>query len=168
MKKLLVLAMVMTLLIVTAVPAIAAPPLHRVTGGGSVDFWGYKEFKETYGFTATQVDGSGNATGNMHFTWHYPSDQARVSPWIMQADVLYLAVDADTGDAWIGGVITKSNDPYYVGVEFYIRVRDNGEGSKASEPDMIGYTYLEESALEALEKPNVPLFEFPNGNVQVK
>ena len=86
----------------------------------------------------------------------------------MHADVLYLAVDTDTGDAWIGGNITKSNDPYYVGVEFYIRVRDGGEGSKASGPDKIGYTYLECPASDALEMRNDPLFEFTNGNVQVK
>ena len=158
--------MVMTLLIVTAVPAIAAPPLHRVTGGGTVDFDG---LKETYGFTATQLDADGNATGNMQLVWHYPSDQAGVSPWIMHADVLYLAVDADTGDAWIGGVITKSNDPYYVDVEFYIWVRDGGEGSKASGPDRIGFTYLEKPASYALYKWTwLPLFEFTNGNVQVK
>jgi len=167
MKRLLVLAMVMTLLIVNAVPAIAAPPLHQATGGGTIVFPGWGQ--ETYGFTAKQVDESGNATGNMQLVWHYPSDQAGVSPWIMHADVLYLAVDADTGDAWIGGVITKSNDPYYVDVEFYIRVRDGGEGSKASGPDMIGFTYLESPASDALYKWTwLQLFEFTNGNVQVK
>jgi len=164
MKKLIVLAMVMTLSIVTAVPAIAAPPLHQVTGGGTVVFPGWGQ--ETYGFTAIQVDESGNAKGNVHFTWHYPSDPAGVSPWVMQADVLYLAVN--TGDAWIGGVITKSNDPYYVGQEFYIQVRDGGEGSKASGPDMIGYTYLGSPAWYALYMPDGDLFEFTNGNVQVK
>ena len=102
-KKLIILAIVMIIAVVTAVPVVAAPPLHKVTGGGTVDFDGSKE---TYGFTAIQVDESGNARGNVHFTWHYPSSITGPSPWVMQADVLYLAVNADTGDAWIGGVIT--------------------------------------------------------------
>jgi hypothetical protein len=165
MKKLLILAIVMILSIVTAVPAIAAPPLHKVTGGGTVSFGGWGE--ETYGFTAIQVDQSGDAKGNVHFTWHYPSDVAGASPWIMQADVLYLAVDTSTGDAWIGGVITKSNDPYYVGKEFYLWVRDGG----ASEPDMIGVTWLGSPAFYALYMPPQPgyyQFEWTNGNVQLK
>ncbi len=166
MKRLLVLVMVMTLLIVTAVPAIAAPPLHQVTGGGTVDFDG---FKETYGFTAKQVDGSGNATGNMQLVWHYEIYPGAVSPLVLHADVLYLAVDVDTGDAWIGGNITKSNDYGWVGAEFNIRVQDAGEGSKASGPDMISPTYLDWPASWALYKLTwLPLFEFPNGNVQVK
>ena len=168
MKRLLVLAMVMTLLIVTAVPAIAAPPVHRVTGGGTVDFYG---LKETYGFTAIQVDGSGNATGNMQIVWHYEIYPGAVSPLVLHADVLYLAVNADTGDAWIGGITTKSNDYGWVGVEFYIQVRDVGEGSKASEPDAIGYFYSGQGwAIKALDMPvpYEPLFEFTNGNVQVK
>ncbi len=88
--------MALILSIVTAMPALAAPPLHWVMGGGTVDFEG---FKETYGFTAKQVDEFGNAKGNMQFVWHYPSFGEGVSPWIMYADVLYLAVDADTGAA---------------------------------------------------------------------
>ena len=166
MKRLLVLAMVMTLLIVTAVPAIAAPPLHRVTGGGTVDFDG---FKETYGFTAKQVDESGNATGNMQLVWHYEIYPGAVSPLVMHADVLYLAVNADTGDAWIGGIITKSNNYGWVGAEFYIQVRDVGEGRKASAPDMIGYTYFGPGwAIKALNMWDDDLVEFTNGNVQVK
>ena len=62
----------------------------------------------------------------MQFVWHYPSIGEGVSPWVMHADVLYLAVDADTGDTWIGGVITKSNDYGWEGAEFYIQVRDAG------------------------------------------
>lgn len=168
MKKLilaLTLATVLTFAFTS--PVFAALPLHRVTGGGTVLFEGWG--KETYGFTAIQVDESGNAKGNVHFTWHYPSDVTGAYPWVMQADVLYLAVNASTGDAWIGGVITKSNDPSYVGQEFFIRVQDGGEGRKASGPDMIGYTYLGYPASSALYKWTWPeLFEFTNGNVQLK
>ena len=167
MKRLLVLAMVMTLLIVNAVPAIAAPPLHRATGGGTLVFPGWGQ--ETYGFTATQLDADGNAKGNMQLVWHYEIYPGAVSPLVMHADVLYLAVDADTGDAWIGGIITKSNDYGWVGAEFYIQVRDVGEGSKASGPDMIGYTCFGPGwAIKALNMWDGDLFEFTNGNVQVK
>ena len=167
MKKLLLaltLAVVLSLTLVT--PAFAAPPLHQVTGGGTVDFG---DLKETYGFTAKQVDEFGNAKGNMQFVWHYEVYPGAVSPLVVHADVLYLAVDADTGDAWIGGVITKSNDYGWVGAEFYIQVRDVGEGRKASAPDMIGYTYFGPGwASKALNMWDGPLFEFTNGNVKVK
>ena len=129
-------------------------------------------FKETYGFTAIQVDESGNARGNMLFVWHYEMYPGAASPFVLHADVLYLAVDADTGDAWIGGVITKSNNWGWVGAEFWIRVRDTGEGNKASEPDKIGYTNLGppeyEYARQALDMKDDDLVEFTNGNVQLK
>ncbi len=166
-KLLLVLLLVAIMSLSLAIPVFAGEPLHRVTGGGTVDFWGDKDFKETYGFTATQVDESGNATGNMQLVWHYELSPGAVSPLVLHADVLYLAVDADTGDAWIGGVITKSNDYGWVGAEFYIQVRDAGEGRKASAPDMIGYTYFG-PASNALKMWDGPLFEFTNGNIKVK
>ncbi len=131
-----------------------------------MDFHGCKE---TYGFTAKQVDGSGNATGNMQLVWHYEIYPGAASPLVLHADVLYLAVNADTGDAWIGGIITKSNDYGWVGAEFYIQVRDGGEGSKASGPDMIGYTYFGPGwAVKALNMWHGPMFEFTNGNIKVK
>jgi len=149
-------------------PVLAAPQLHRVTGGGTADIIGYDE---TYGFTAVQVDASGNAKGEMQFTWHYPSWYNQSDPWTLHADVLYLAVNEATGDAWIGGVITQSSDPHDVGEQFVIRVQDNGEGKKVSEPDMIGY-YVVMTAYTALSMPTYgyfsTLFPFTHGNVQVK
>ena len=167
MKKLiLALTLATVLVFASASPVFAAPPLHRVTGGGTVDFDG---FKETYGFTAIQVDESGNAKGNIQIVWHYELYPGAVSPLVLHADVLYLAVDADTGDAWIGGIITKSNDYGWVGAQFYIQVRDSGEGNKASAPDMIGYTYFGPGwAEKALDMWDGDLFEFTNGNVQLK
>lgn len=149
-------------------PVLAAPQLHRVTGGGTANIFGYNE---TYGFSAIQVDSSGNAKGEIQFTWHYPSWHNLSDPWTLHADVLYLAVDEATSDAWIGGVITQSSDPYDVGTEFVIRVQDNGEGKKVSEPDMIGY-YMEGTAYTALSMPTdgyfSTLFPFTHGNIQVK
>lgn len=170
MKRLIsILSIALLVIILNSSPVLAAPQLHKVTGGGTVDFFGYDE---TYGFTAMQVDASGNAKGEMQFTWHYPSWYTESNPWTLHADVLYLAVNEATGDAWIGGVITQSSDPYAVSIEFVIRVRDNGEGEKASEPDMIGYTVFWTPAYIALSMPTYSWFStlepFTHGNVQVK
>ncbi|MFC1914918.1 hypothetical protein ACFLWK_01535 [Chloroflexota bacterium] len=171
MKKMIPIILIIALILTftPAIPVMAASGLHKVTGGGTVNFWGYKEFKETYGFTATQLDESGNAKGNMQIVWHYEIYPDAMSPLVLHADVLYLAVDDDTGDAWIGGVVTESNDYGWVGTEFYIQVQDNGEGGKASAPDMIGYTYFGPGwAKKALNKWSGDMFEFNNGNVNVK
>ena len=165
--KRLVLLLSIALLITTFLSGnvLAAPPLHKVTGGGTVDFLG---FPETYGFSAMQVDASGNAKGEMQFTWHYPSLYNQSDPFTMHADVTHIAVNTATGDAWIGGVVRKSSDPFYIGLGFVIRVQDNGEGITASGPDMISGTLMPTDPANALSQPSLPLVAFTHGNVQVK
>jgi hypothetical protein len=137
--------------------ALAAPTLSKASGGGIVE-WGGGNV--TYGFTAKQVTEEGNATGQAQFHFRDIEVSAHV-------DVLYLKVDTSTGEAWIGGNITKSTDAAYVGMEVYWIVQDNGEGGKASGPDMVSSVVIA-PAITALSKLPLPLIEWTHGNVQVK
>lgn len=163
-KRLIIILAIIVIALLAAAPAAAAPHLYRLTGGGTINFpyWG----SETYAISARQIDEEGNARGQVQLTWHYPEYPGGPSPWIMHADVLYLAVDPDTGKAWVGCVITKSNYEYYEGVEFFLPIQDGGA---ANAPDMIGYTYLGSPASYALyEIEGLPMFEFIKGNFQIK
>jgi hypothetical protein len=169
-KKLTITALlVVVLTMVLAVPAMAAPTLHKVTGGGTVEFPGFG--MESYGFTGRQVNEDGTATGHFHVTLHYPSYVTGVTPWIVNGDILYLAVNATAGEAWIGLNVTSSNDPFIIGTEYVVRVKDGGEGKDAG-PDMIGFMDGTRAAMEALDMPTdgflAVLFPWTNGNVQVK
>jgi hypothetical protein len=152
-----ILAVVVLVLAVSGT-AVAAPGLPKATGGGIVEWPGGNV---TYGFTAQQVDSTGNATGQAQFH-HRDSDLSN------HVEVLYLAVDTATGDAWVGGNITKSTNPAYVGMEVYWRVQDNGEGGKATGPDMVSTVVIGSPAITALAKPALPLRAWTNGNVQVR
>jgi len=158
MKKILFPILALVLVLAVASPALVAGPLHQASGGGTVDWPGGRV---TYGFVAQQMDEEGNARGNAQFyhrdVFEYPD----------HAEVLYLVVDTDTGDAWIGAIITQSEDPGLVGQEIYWRVQDNGEGSKASGPDMVS-TVVFGDADNALAMPSIFLREWTNGNVKVK
>ena len=102
MKKLLILGLVLLMVVVFGIAALVAGPLHQASGGGTVDWPGGRV---TYGFVAQQIDEDGSARGNAQFFHRdvYESPD--------HADVLYLVVDTDTGDAWIGAVITQSEVP---------------------------------------------------------
>jgi hypothetical protein len=169
-KKLAITALLIVVLtMVVAVPTMAAPTLHKVTGGGTLAFPGFD--MESYGLTARQTNEDGTGTGHVHMTWHYPSAFSGATPWIMNSEVLYLAVDADAGEAWIGAVITSSNDPYLMGMEYVLRVIDGGKGRDAGE-DMISATDLSRSAIEALDMPTdgglAILAPWANGNVHIQ
>jgi hypothetical protein len=138
-----------------SIELISRAPKVKVTGGGTVD-WGAG--RVTYGFTAEQVDAGGAAKGEAQF-------QHRDTRVRDHADVLYLAVSG--GDAWIGAVITQSDDPTLVGQEIYFRVQDNGEGKKATGPDMVSSVVLG-PAITALCMPALESIPWTNGNVQVK
>ena len=149
----------LTLLVLTAVAAssvLAAPPLHKVTGGGTADWPGGQA---TYGFNAIQTDEFGNAKGKVHVQVR---DASEVSG-LIEIDVLYLAVNPETGDAWIGGVTTKATPSTFVGVEIIWRIRDNTSG-----PDMTS-TIIGPPAIRALQMPDIPLRQvWTNGNIIVR
>lgn len=165
MKRILsILFAVVLLATLTAGTVVAAPALHKVTGGGTVDWSGGRV---TYGITAQQVDAAGNAKGQFQVFHRDVFSEPKV-----HGKVLYLAVDTATGSAWIGGVVTKSMDSFpAVGDEFVFGVQDNGEGKKATGPDEITSVMYGGSgtAALALVRPfpvNGRLWT--NGNVQVK
>lgn len=162
-RRLIIIATIIIITLLTAAPAAAAPHLYKLTGGGTIIFPGWGE--ESYSISARQIDESGNARGQVQLTWHYPEYPEGPSPWIMHANVLYLAVDPDTGNAWVGAVITKSNYDYYEGVPFYLQVEDGGNGGGL---DMIGFTYLGKAAENALAMPYGPMFVFTHGGFQLK
>lgn len=174
MKKLTTAITLVVILITTialtmaALPVGAQPPLHKVIAGGTVDWPDFG--MESYGFTARQTSAAGNATGHFHVTLQYESFITGVKPWILDGDVLYLAVNATAGEAWIGAVMTSSNDPNFIGLEYVVRVKDGGKGPGA-DPDAIGYIDFTRAAIEALDMPTDlflgTLVEWANGNVQI-
>ena len=101
-----------------AVPstANAGAPVHMVTGGGQLIG---ETFKETYGISARK-DAEGNVSGQveMHIDGVPP----------LHGTVTCLQVDGTS--AWIGGVVTASQNIAEVplGTEFWFRVQDNGNG----------------------------------------
>ena len=156
--KILVVALVAMLALAMSTPALAAAPLNQASGGGTVD---WPNGRVTYGFTAQQIDQNGDARGQAQF---YHRD---VFEFPDHAQVLYLVVDTNTGDAWIGAVITQSEDATLVGQEIYWRVQDNGQGSKASGPDGVSSVAFG-PAVNALSMPMMSLMDWTNGNVKVK
>ena len=104
------------------------------------------------------MDASGAVKGAAQF-------QHRDTGVRRHADVLYLAVSG--GDAWIGAVITQSDDPGDVGQEIYFRVQDNGQGKKATGPDQVS-TVASGPAVTAVSMPDLGLIPWTNGNVQVR
>ncbi|MFC1907683.1 hypothetical protein ACFLW8_06320 [Chloroflexota bacterium] len=158
--SLFVISISIVLIILTASPVLAASPMHKVTGGGTADWPGGLA---TYGFTARQLDDLGNAKGKAHVQVR---DESEVTG-LLEIDILYLAVKTETGDAWMGGVITKATPSSFVGVEVIWRVQDNGEGKNASSPDMTS-TIIGPPAIRALEMPDIPLRQiWTNGNISV-
>ncbi|MFC1988663.1 hypothetical protein ACFLVJ_02395 [Chloroflexota bacterium] len=139
---------------------LAAPPQHKATGGGIVDWRSHGPV--TYGFSALQVDSEGNAKGQFQFNWHE-------GEFKVHAKVLYLSVNDITRDAWIGVEITKSNvTAAPVGSHRVIRVRDNGE-SQDTISDMVGQLMGVPDASIALTQPPLALYRvWTNGNVQVR
>jgi len=139
---------------------LAAPPLHKATGGGTVDWRSHGPV--TYGFSALQVDSEGNAKGQIQFNWHE-------GDFKIHAKVLYLSVNQTTHDAWIGAEVTKSNVAAAPGGSHrVIRVRDNGEGQDTI-PDRVGQLTGVLDASIALTQPSLVLYRvWTNGDVQVK
>lgn len=135
-------------------------PVHQVTGGGELDvaalFPGAE--KETYGFSA-MVDGAGNARGQMAINF---SDQP---PFHLEVTCLSVK----DHDAWIGGVVTQTHDENAipVGLEMWVRVRDNGNGGSGT-PDQMGFFRFAPASFCLLQRPSPLAFNWLHGNISVK
>ncbi len=167
MKKVAIaLLLVVMLVAVMSVPVLAGPALAKVSGGGTVD---WPMGRVTYGFTAQQINDSGvdgNAKGQMVIQ-HRDTPSPEAPGWLVRhIDITYLGVNGNA--AWIGGIITKSNDPIEVGLEVVGQVQDNGEGSKATGPDRISAFFTGTPISDLYSEPDFGMIDFTNGNVQGK
>lgn len=106
--------------------ALGAGIQEKVTGGGQFVHPVFGNV--TFAFVAIR-QGDGRVTGRFHQNQHDLGFQ-------YNADVTCFAVDPENHRAWIGGVLTHSNDPdpvTEVGDDVWFRVLDLGQGS--TEPD---------------------------------
>ena len=167
-KKLMVVSFAIVLTMAFAVSvstsALAVKPIHQASGGGNLDY-NQPSANVTFGFVAHQIDQEGNAKGQLQVNVVVGDEVVEY----YHIEVLYLAVNTSTGDAWIGAKITDTDAPGAIGLEFVWRVQDNGQGNDAAGPDMTS-GFNVRPAIDALSMPSdVPLeFEWTNGNVQVK
>lgn len=158
MKKLAIIGLlVVALTMVSAGVVVAAPPLHKVSGGGT-NVW-YEGEIRTVAFTAIQVNEAGDAKGQLEVL-------NRAQEVEIHCRILYLKVDGN--QAWLGGVATQSSDPILrpVGSEFVLNVQDNGEGNEAV--DKSSYVFFGYPAIKALSKLSLSRYPWPNGNIQIK
>jgi len=99
---------------------------EKVSGGGQ--FVHPTLGTVTFAFVATR-HGDGRVTGRLHQNQHDLDFEYK-------GDVTCFAVDEENHRAWIGGVLTQSNDPdpvTEIGDEVWFRVLDLGQGGP--EPD---------------------------------
>jgi len=118
---------------------------------------------QEFGFTA-RLKSDGSAEG-----WFDYRDVEDGVPFTAGGEVTCLTV-VDT-DAWIGGAISKSNEPTFIGLGGWWHVTDNGQGA-GSPPDIT--TFLGVGSLEdtAAFCANHPAYRFPfpidGGDIQVR
>lgn len=154
-----------------AAPATAAPrspllersasaPVHQVSGGGELDVGALSSGadQETYGFSA-MLDADGVARGQMAINF---SD---TPPFHLQ--VTCLSVSGH--DAWIGGVVTQTHDANAipVGLQMWVRVRDNGDGANGT-PDQMSFFRFAPASFCTLQRPAALSFNWLHGDISVK
>ena len=105
------------------------------------------------------VDDAGNARGEMAI------DFADTAPFHLE--VTCLSVNGH--DAWIGGVVTQTHDANAipVGLQMWVRVRDNGDAA-AGTPDQMGFFRFAPASFCALQRPSPLAFSWLHGNIVVK
>jgi len=152
--------------LVAAGTALAGANGPSATGGSHLvahDVFGLQTLElQDFGFNATLKD-DGSADG-----WFNYRDVEDGTPFSADGPVTCLTVIGR--DAWIGGVIRKSNDPTVEGLGAWWHVTDNGEGAN-DPPDVT--TFLGIGSLAATQAfcDNHPAYRFPfaidGGNIQV-
>jgi hypothetical protein len=149
MKKITIIIIGLLVLLAFAGTAIATNPTetNKATGGGTFLL---RDFKDTIGFTAIQIDDQYDAKGQI--TIQYRNNEGPEGPGhnLVKVDVTTLVVEGNK--AWIAGVITKSFDPSFIGDGLLLEVIDDS-------PDKLAFgggdVTPEEARNLALEK-----FEF--------
>jgi hypothetical protein len=130
--------------------------VHDVFGLGTLEL-------QTFSFNArTGADG----TADGWFTYHEVDDGASFT-----ADGAVTCLTVIGNDAWIGGVIQRSNDATYDGLGAWWHVTDNGQGAHSA-PDVT--TFMGAGSLDDTRSfcDTHPAYRHPfpidNGNIQVQ
>jgi hypothetical protein len=122
MKKITIIIIGLLVLLAFASTAIATTPTetNKATGGGTFLL---RDFKDTIGFTAIQIDDQYDAKGQI--TIQYRNNEGPEGPGhnLVKVDVTTLVVEGNK--AWIAGVITKSFDPSFIGDGLLLEVIDD-------------------------------------------
>jgi hypothetical protein len=116
-------SLILALTLVGPTVALAAAPVHQVTGSGYVEFANVN-FRSSI---AAFVDANGEATGNLVLNLDYSF--FAIPKFTIHMKVTCLEVTGN--EAWIGAVVTQSDNPNFVpiGLPFVYMVRDlGGEG----------------------------------------
>ncbi|MBN2566684.1 hypothetical protein JXB02_01205 [Candidatus Woesearchaeota archaeon] len=121
--------------------AVAAAPMYTATGGGTAD---WPNGRVTYGFTA-QADADGNVKDEFQAQHR---DSGLVTT--INGDITNLHVDGN--GAWIGGRVTRADNPDLVGNEFLFSVIDSGQGKNAA-PDIISAVNYYANAADVVLEP---------------
>ena len=147
--------------------AVAGANGPSATGGSHLvahDVFGLQMLElQNFGFNA-RLEEDGSADG-----WFEYRDVEDGTPFSADGPVTCLTVIGR--DAWIGGVIRKSNDPSVEGLGAWWHVTDNGEGPN-DPPDIT--TFLGVGSLAATQAfcDNHPPYRFPfaiqGGNISVR
>jgi hypothetical protein len=143
--------------------AMAAPPLHKASGGGTFVFLPTPFVTGTLSFSAQQLDRENNARG--HFVLQ--SRPVGYKANTMAADVLYMKTEGNLARA--AGVITRSTfvPGCHAGEGFILLVKD-------ASPDEVGYGCSPdvETAIMVIERADhlydPPYMTMTGGNVKVR
>jgi hypothetical protein len=158
---------VLMLTLIVGMPVTAAPPVHSVSGGGSVVIPPNSNpdcpdgARSNYTFQAQQLS-DGSVRGNAQL-------QARCSGVTVHMEVFCLEVDGN--EAWLTGEVTHIQPKELqglLGLELTWRVQDSGPGRSAG-PDWFSDRFygIDESGY-CNERPDLPLEEWTYGNIRVK
>lgn len=137
--------------------SLAAPPVHQVTGGGTVEYAGALN---VHAFAA-QMDDDGDVRGQAEF-------QLRHLDLKLEVAIHCLSVIDNT--AWLGGIIRQSTDPTLVGQVILFRVQDNSdEGEEETEAaDMTSQLLIGVTVPECGTTPPFGLITWTSGSVSVR
>lgn len=170
MKRIiLVITMILAIILVPATTLSASSSRHHVSGSGKVTMTDLLNPEDYYtiSFNAMQTDTTGAAKGNGRMYCKTSDGTIIVDD---RVDIRYLKVDIATGTAWMGVVITASNDPTSVNMEMVWEAVDRGKGAESP----AGADLFEDRfrpAADALSGPDIFGTEmgwFVTGNVQVR
>src|ERR1044071_1361475 len=120
-----------------------------VTGGGVFEHPTLGPFN--FGFNAMRHE-DGSVSGRFEYHYWFATAEPTSAPVMYKGEVTCFAIDPENHHAWIGGVLTFSNDPaaagnpiFRVGHDAWFRMLDNGSGG-AGDPDRITAVGFEGSA----------------------